>query len=275
MFLSFPLEGDLQRKCFALEEFLSPHDFIAVAFSGGMDSAFLAWFVQEALRKKVAAILAVSTLIGRREREGAVDVARSLGLLLEEVELDPLAVPLVRENGKRRCYYCKREIMSRVVERAERLGCTLTADGSHAGDLRHYRPGRQALEELGVAGPLAVARFEKPDIREISRLAGLPTWNKPSQSCLATRIPYGTPLTGEALSAVEEAEDLLNDLGCTGVRVRVHGDLVRIEMNPDGFPLVMEKNAREAILSNLRSRGFHFVSLDLAGYRSGSWDEAD
>lgn len=268
------LHESLQSKLHTLEEILRPHNRLAVAYSGGTDSTFLTWLAQHMLQKDVVAILAVGPFLSARERTSAFETAQQLAFNLEVIAMDPLANPRVRENSDQRCYHCKKEIMSLLTARAKDLGCSLVADGSHAGDLEQHRPGSTALRELAVVSPLAQAQFRKSDIREVSRAAQLPTWNKLSQSCLATRFPYGTSLTQELISAVERAEDILWDLGCKQVRVRVHGRLARIEVDPDSFPLLTEGGAREVIVNYFRQLGFDFVSLDLAGFRSGSWDGA-
>ena len=265
----------LEKKCRALDEVLAPHERIAVAYSGGGDSTFLAWYAQRVLNKTVYAILASTPLLSERELGIALTLAEELGFALERIPLDTASIPQVGENTKERCYFCKKEVMTRVKARAEELGCTAVVDGSHAGDRKVYRPGARAIEELGILSPLAVAGLEKKEIRELSRLAGLSTWNRPSQSCLATRIPYGTPLTPELLSRIDRAETLLYQLGCEQVRVRSHGDTARIEVPPELFPLLTEEKARKTIVEHFRLLGFLHVSLDLAGYRSGSWDEAD
>lgn len=273
MIIPFSLPPGLVRKCEALEGVLSGAETIGVAYSGGADSAFLAWFAMRVLGRKVHCLLAVSPFLSARERAGAVETVRSLDLPLEEIVFDPLAVASVRENPTDRCYHCKREIMTRVKARAMELGCSVVVDGTHAGDVGGHRPGRRALRELGILSPLAQAGLVKEDIRELSRLANLPTWNKPSQSCLATRVPYGAILTPELLSGVERAEALLLDLGCRQVRVRAHGDMARIEMDAESFRLILDGKNADELVGRIRALGFARVVLDLQGYRSGSWDE--
>ena len=257
-----------------MEETLHLHNRLAVAYSGGVDSNFLAWFVLKVLHKETIAFFVTSPFIGERERESARAAAAEIGLRLVEISLDPLAISAVRENPADRCYHCKRVVMQHVKRQASELECSAVLDGSHAGDLKGYRPGRRALEEFRILSPLAAAGLEKAEIRQLSRLAGLSTWNKPSLSCLATRVPYGTTLSPELLLRIERAEDYLWDLGCRQVRVRSRGDSARIEIDPADFPLLMDNANREAALRLFRELGFTHVSLDLAGYRSGSWDES-
>ena len=262
----------LERKFRDAEAFLSALPPVAVAWSGGADSTFLAWLLETVTGRKPLVILAVTPLLGKRERSAALDVARLTGFRVIEVPVDPLAIPEVRENSRRRCYYCKKAVMTAVQRAAQGEGATVVADGSHAEDDGKYRPGKEALRELGILSPLASAGFVKSEIREMSRQAGLPTWNKPSQSCFATRIPYGTELTVAHLVAVEEAEAILHSLGCLSVRVRLHGDLARIEMDPAHFPLLLDNTVRETVLRGFRRLGLERITLDLEGYRSGSWD---
>lgn len=273
MVFSSNVPPSLEKKCRALEEVLSLHGPLALAYSGGVDSAFLAWFIRHAMKKELVAILAASSFISRKESRNARRVADEIGLSLEEILVEVLGVPSVLENSVERCYFCKKEVLSRIKKRAQELNCFVLLDGTNAEDHKGYRPGGKALRELEVLSPLALAGLEKAEIRELSRLAGLSTWKKPSESCLATRIPYDTPLTQELLARVEQAEALLWDLGCGQVRVRVHGDLARIEVDPEAFPLLLEAQTRRRIIESCRQSGFLHVCLDLAGFRSGSWDE--
>jgi uncharacterized protein len=237
-----------------------------------VDSTFLAWFVKEKLERSITLFFANSPLIPQRERRDALRTAQWLGLRTEVIDINPLESVAVRNNPTDRCYYCKNGVFSRILARAEEACIKVLADGSHAGDTG-YRPGKRALLELGVVSPLALAGLDKEDIRRLSREAGIPNWDKPSQSCLATRIPYGTPLTTELLARIEKAEDCLLELGCTHVRVRVHGDLARIETAPADFPILLASDAREQVLNRLSDLGFVYVAMDLAGFRSGTWDK--
>ena len=245
---------------------------LAIAYSGGVDSTFLAWFAKEKLQRPVSLFFANSPLIPQRERTDALQTAQRLGLKIEEIDINPLDSVALRNNPTDRCYYCKKEVFSRILDRAEQACIKVIADGSHAGDVG-YRPGKRALLELGVFSPLALAGLDKEDIRVLSREAGIPNWDKPSQSCLATRVPYGAHLTTELLARIEKAEDYLIELGCAQVRVRIHGDLARIEAAPTDFPILIASDAREEVINRLGTLGFARVTLDLAGFRSGSWDK--
>ncbi|MCE5334924.1 MAG: ATP-dependent sacrificial sulfur transferase LarE [Desulfobacteraceae bacterium] len=267
-----PGSPDLLPKARELERVLSASKKIGVAFSGGVDSTFLAFFAGRRLGIPTVLFFAESPFLSSRERNGALRVAEWLALDLQVLRVDPLQHAEVRDNPIDRCYHCKRSIFGAILNRAAELGCDIVADGSHGGE-SGYRPGKRALKELGVCSPLALARFVKADIRLMGKTAGLPNWDKPSQSCLATRAPYGTVLTRELLKRIEEAEDFLLDLGCRQVRVRVHGDLARIEAAPESIPLLAADSTRESIAAKLSELGFVHVTLDLAGFRSGSWDK--
>jgi pyridinium-3,5-biscarboxylic acid mononucleotide sulfurtransferase len=256
----------------ALGRELTPLDRIAIAYSGGVDSTFLLWFVAKVLRKKILPILAVSPLVSGRECAAARETARQLGCTLEELSVDVLSDTEVAGNASNRCYVCKRAMLVAMMALSRRLGYSVILDGTNVDDLSEHRPGLMALQELGVLSPLASSRLTKTAIRELSRLAGLPTWNKPSQACLATRVPYGVSLSGELLGRIERAEAYLSDLGCTQVRVRVYDQLARIELNPEDFPLVFETVNRRQVVEYFNQLGFTQVSLDLAGYRSGGID---
>ncbi len=271
---SFNDRSLLEEKCRKLELTALPPGRIGIAFSGGVDSAFLAWFIKERLRRPVTLFFADSALIAQREQDCASKTAAWLGLDLEVIGLDPLSSPEVRSNPVDRCYFCKKEVFKRILARAGELGCRTLTDGSHAGDTGH-RPGKKALTELKVLSPLASAGLVKAEIRQLSREAGIPNWDKPSQSCLATRVPYGTLLSRELLSRIEKAEDYLHGLGCMQIRVRCHGDLARIEAGPADFEVLVSPEKRGDIVSRLGNLGFAYVSIDLAGFRSGSWDNTE
>jgi uncharacterized protein len=273
MALNFKISLQLSEKIELLENELSPHRFIAVAYSGGVDSTFLAWLIQKQLRKPSRIVLVVTPFLSRREHAGALGTAKQIELDIEQIIMDPSSLPMIRRNPVDRCYHCKREIMTRIADMASQWSrSAVVLDGTHADDQGGHRPGRRALQELGILSPLAKARLDKSEIRELSRLAGLPTWRKPSQSCLATRLSYGTELTRERLSRIEKAEEMLWDLGCEQVRVRSDGETARIEVNPEAFHLILNEATSIKIRLHFRELGFSRVSLDPAGYRSGSWD---
>jgi pyridinium-3,5-biscarboxylic acid mononucleotide sulfurtransferase len=256
----------------ALNLLLARYDCMAIAYSGGVDSTFLAWFATKVSLKNVLPVLMVTPLVGKRECQGARQTARQLELPLQELKVDVLSHDDVAGNSRNRCYACKHAMVSALSDFAKNRGYSLVLDGTNADDLSEYRPGRRAAHELGVLSPLALAGFSKPMIRELSRLVGLPNWNKPSQACLATRVPYGCGLTSDLLEQIDRAEAFLLELGCTQVRVRLHDRIARIELPPEEFPVVIEKARRQRLVEYFNKLGFIQVSLDLAGYRSGSAD---
>jgi pyridinium-3,5-biscarboxylic acid mononucleotide sulfurtransferase len=267
-----PIPHALQAKWLRLNQLLAEFDRLAIAYSGGVDSTFLVWLVAMHLGRQALVMLAVSPLVSAREREEAQRLAQQLGFAVEEIQVDLPSDDSIWANPPNRCYGCKKRLFSELLRRAQELNYPRLVDGTNADDLQTYRPGLQALRELNVMSPLALAGLTKAEIRELSRLVGLSTWNKPSMACLATRIPYGTRITGDLLARIEQAEGFILSLGCSQVRVRVHGQLARIEVHPEDFPRLLEANRRDQILERFRQLGFVCVSLDLAGYSSGSMD---
>lgn len=268
----FQIPQALQGHWQALRNELAPHDWMAIAYSGGVDSTFLVWFASKVLLKHVLPVVMVTPLTSRREYLEACETGRRLDLAVEELKVDVLIYGDVAGNSRNRCYACKRAMIIALRELAESRGYPAVYDGTNVDDLVEHRPGLRAAHELGVLSPLARAGFDKAIIRESSRLAGLPNWNKPSQACLATRVPYGCGLTPEMLSRIEHAEAYLLDLGCSQVRVRVDGQLARIELLAEDFHLVIAPGTRQRLIDCFNELGFIQVALDLAGYRSGSGD---
>jgi len=268
----FQIPHALLPKWQSLSLELAPYDRMTIAFSGGVDSTFLAWFAAKALLKDVLLVLILNPLVSDRENQEAWNTARQLDLPYEELKVDVLIHEDVANNSRNRCYACKHAMVSALSEFSKVLKYHPVLDGTNADDLSAYRPGRRAAHELGVISPLARAGLSKAEIREFSHLVGLPNWNKPSQSCLATRVPYGCRLTGELLERIERAEAFLLHLGYSLVRVRIHDRNARIELSPDEFHKVFEPAARHQLLEYFTELGFIHVSLDLAGYRSGSAD---
>ncbi len=249
-------------------------DGVCAAFSGGVDSALLLTVLSELHEKKQFPLLAVvfaTAFHTAEETASALKLADGLGVPVERVDRDVLSDPVLRTNPKDRCYHCKHNLFSEMKRIAAAHGIRNLVDGTNADDTKVYRPGRKALEELGVLSPLALCGFSKDEIRAAARELLVPVADKPSMPCLATRFPYGTPLTDDALRKAERGEAYLRELGLNVVRLRVHGDVARIETDPDGFDLVVEK--RFEIAFELRRLGFPYVTLDLEGFRSGSMDE--
>jgi uncharacterized protein len=244
-----------------------------VAYSGGVDSTLVAFTAHAVLGPDATlAVLAVSDTHPEVEIEHARMVARELGLTFMEVDTHELTDPRFRRNPEDRCYYCKGELFSVLRTIADTRRLSALADGSNADDLSDHRPGSMAAKEYGVVSPLQDAGLHKSEIREIARMLGLPNWEKPSMACLASRFPYGEELSEEALQRVARAEQALRDLGLRQFRVRSHGDLARLEVEPDQMELAWEQ--RDTINDSLRASGFLYVSQDLEGYRSGSLNAA-
>lgn len=243
---------------------------LAVAFSGGVDSTFLLAVAREVLGDRVVAITAESPIHARRETKEAADLARELGVRHFQVASGEMKLPEFVANPPHRCAICKRHVFGEVIRIASRLGMDRVAHGVNLDDLGDYRPGLKAAQEMGVLAPLVEAGLAKSDIRALSRRMRLRTWNKPSLACLASRIPYGSPITSEALRMVEDAEEILWNLGLSGCRVRHHGNVARIELAPRDLKKVMPATMRAEIVKALRDIGFPHVAVDLEGYVQGS-----
>lgn len=247
---------------------------VLVAYSGGVDSAYLAAVAARVLGQKALAVTADSPSIPRRELEDAKALAAKIGIRHRVIEAKELENPDYVRNDADRCYHCKSELFTRLVRVAQDEGIAVVVDGNNADDRGDYRPGSAAAQERGVRSPLQECGFTKADVRAASRLLGLPTADKPASACLASRLPYGMPVTKRALGAIEQAEAGLHDLGFTQVRVRAHGDVARIELPADDIARAMAPDLRAAVLDVVRGAGFRYVAMDLQGYRSGSLNEA-
>lgn len=244
---------------------------VLVAYSGGVDSTLLAVAAHAVLGDAAIAVLATSDTYPESEVEHARRTAQDLGLHLHEVDTHELTDPRFRANPADRCYYCKGELFGLLRTVADARGIKHVADGSNADDLGDHRPGRRAAREFGVVSPLQDAGMSKADIREVSRMLGLPTWDKPSMACLASRFPYGDEITEERLQRVAVAEEALRALGLRQFRVRSHGEVARLEVDPAEMEHAWE--LRERVAEALHGAGFAYVTQDLEGYRSGSLNE--
>lgn len=247
---------------------------VLIAFSGGVDSTLVAYAAHRALGDRVLAVTADSPSLPPGELEEAIKMARLIGVRHRVVKVDELSNPDFARNPPDRCYYCKRELMEALKRIASEEGLDVMVDGSNADDHRDFRPGLKALLELDVRSPLAELGFTKKDVRGVSRLVGLPTADKPSMACLASRFPYGMEITREKLRRVSEAEAFIKRLtGVRQLRVRDHGHIARIEVGRDERRLFFDEEVMDAVWAKLRSLGYTYVALDLGGYRSGSLNE--
>jgi uncharacterized protein len=243
---------------------------LLVAFSGGVDSTFLAAVAAAELGDRALAVTASSPTYPLREQRAAVALARRIGILHETVVSNELKIPGFAANPVNRCYHCKRELFRVLKRAARRRGLPAVADGSNADDLEDYRPGRRALQEAGVLSPLQAAGLTKREIRRLSRQMGLPTADKPALACLASRFPYGDRITAAKLRAVDLVEQGLRGMGFRQIRVRHHGDIARVEVERPDIAKAAAPAARRRIVGLAKRAGFSYVALDLEGYRTGS-----
>jgi uncharacterized protein len=246
---------------------------VLVAFSGGVDSTLLLKVALDVLGRDVLAVIASSETYPEREVRAARSMARRLGAEAVVVHTRELENPAFSENTPLRCYHCKRELFTLLSELAASRSIPYVLDGSNADDRSDYRPGAKAGREIGVRSPLQEAGLTKTDIRLLSESFRLPTWNKPSMACLASRFPYHTPIERQNLIRVGKAEDALRDLGLAQLRVRHHGDIARIEIGPEEFTKVLPEKVRLGLVKRLKKLGYVYVTLDLEGYRTGSLNE--
>jgi len=257
----------------ALCDTLVSLESVIVAYSGGVDSSYLAYIASRTLGDRAVAVTADSPSYPERHRQLAIQIARDFGLRHEIIHTSELERPEYRANPSNRCYYCKHELYTHLSAIARERGIPVVADGSNADDRGDYRPGRQAAREFGVRSPLDEVNLTKDEIRELSRRAGLPTWDEPASACLSSRIPYHSEVTDEKLRAIEAAETAIRSLGFRVFRVRHHDDLARIEIARAEMPRALEPDTAAAIVRALKEVGYKYVSLDLQGYRMGSLNE--
>lgn len=257
-----------------LYDLLAGFDSVIVAFSGGVDSAYLAWAATDVLgRDRALCVTADSPSYPDRHRRLALSVARDFGLRHEIIHTGELERPDYRANPVNRCYYCKNELYRSLSAIARARGFGAIVDGANADDRGDYRPGRQAAREFGVHSPLDEADLTKQDIRELSRRAGLPTWDEPASACLSSRIPYHSEVTDEKLRMIERAEGVLRDLGFRVCRVRHHDETARIEIGRDELPRALDVETSARIVREICALGYGEVTIDPRGYRMGSLNE--
>ena len=264
--------NDVSAKEHALESVLSSIGSVIVAYSGGVDSAYLACVANRTLGSRAVAVTADSPSYPDRHRRIAIEIAAQFHLQHEIIQTSELERPEYRANPANRCYYCKHELYTHLTRIAADRHAVVV-DGNNADDRGDYRPGRQAAREFGVRSPLDEVNLTKDEIRELSRLAGLPTWDEPASACLSSRIPYHSEVTDEKLRMIEDAETALRTLGFRVCRVRHHDALARIELGRDELARALEPEIASAIVRQLKAIGYRHVTIDLQGYRTGSLNE--
>jgi pyridinium-3,5-biscarboxylic acid mononucleotide sulfurtransferase len=263
----------VQQKEEKLAEILRELKSVVVGFSGGVDSAYLAYMANQVLGENALCVTAISPSYPEFQKKETALFVEQFGLNHLEIESEELDNPAYRENAPNRCYFCKSELFTKLEALAAAKNYNAVIDGTNHDDLGDYRPGRSAAKEHQVRSPLLEARMTKLEIRELSRKAGLPTWDKPALPCLSSRFPYGTSISAEKLSIVDRGETVLRDFGFRIFRVRYHEELVRLEFSPEELPKALNVTMAAILVARFKAFGFKYVTIDLEGYRSGSLNE--
>lgn len=263
----------LNSKYLKLKEILNSFGSLLVAYSGGVDSSLLLKVAYDVLGKNVMAVIAASDTYTKEEGKSAIKFAKQLGVRNMVIHTREFNDENFISNPSERCYYCKKELFSKLVDIAKKQGIRYVADGSNVSDLSDYRPGTNASKEFGIKSPLRDAGFTKDDIRQLSKQLKIPTWNKPALACLASRVPYGTRITKGILDKIAKGEKFLKKLGLKQVRVRHHGNLARIEVDKCDIASLVEGGIADKIDRKFKDLGYNYVTIDVAGYRTGSMNE--
>jgi uncharacterized protein len=264
---------ETQGKHEKLKRILKEMGRVVVAFSGGADSTFLLRTAKDVLEENVLAVIASSETYPEREQQEAIEIVEGMNVRYKVIQTHELENPDFKNNPPERCYFCKTELFGRLKQIAADEGIPFVCDGSNFEDTHDFRPGLKAAEELGVRSPLKEARLIKDEIRLLSKMLDLPTWDKPSMACLSSRFPYNAPIEKESLRQIDQAEEYLRSMGFSQLRVRHHGETARIEVSPEAFIKILDTETREKIVQKLKKIGYLYVTLDLAGYRTGSMNE--
>jgi uncharacterized protein len=264
---------NVEEKLEQLKKTLREMGTVLIAYSGGVDSSFLAVTAHEVLGQNSLAVFASPPVAPPMKKHAAGSLAHQFGLRFRIIESNEMDNPDFVANPPERCYYCKRELFSELKPMALAEGLKWVADGTNADDLSDYRPGRKASAEAGIRSPLLEVGLTKAEIRQLSHAQGLPTWDRPASPCLASRIPYGIPVTAETLNKIARGEKYLHSLGLRQVRLRHHGDIARIELDQPDMAKIIKTDIRQGIIEHFKALGYKYVTLDLTGYRTGSLNE--
>ncbi len=263
----------MMHKYHALIAYIKDLESVAVAFSGGVDSTFLLAAAVETLGDRALGVIGRSATYPQRELEAAVNLARQIGARIHFIDTDELDKEEFNSNPPTRCFACKSTLLNGIWEAARANGCKYVLEGSNVDDLGDFRPGLDAVRQLHVKTPLIDLNFSKDEIRALAKKMDLPTWNKPASACLSSRIPYGQKITIRKLNRIEQAEDVLRDMGFVQLRVRDYDETCRIEVPCADLPRFMAEGTRKDVIAKLKIAGYKFICLDLEGYRSGSMNE--